>query len=153
MGNEANANSGLALAAEAIPVISGQRTSVSMDLATSPGADPTRSAITVVNSAHSVAAGFLGTALLSDTREQTVRVSTGTPGKGATIIATGWKSPVGTATPNPTIFVYDKGAQMVTKNAPARRVHFFIYAAEDFPNLNRDGWDLYDAAIDWAMGL
>jgi hypothetical protein len=41
----------------------------------------------------------------------------------------------------------------VTKTAPERRVHFFIYAAEDFPNLNRDGWDLYDAAIDWAMGL
>jgi hypothetical protein len=70
----------------------------------------------------------------------------GAPGENATRVATlendNEKCP---------IFAYESGVSMPGKIAPARRVGFFMFrnTAKYF---TREGWALYDAAIDWAIG-
>lgn len=72
----------------------------------------------------------------------------------------GWGLPAMTAvniaamTMNPNrvaIFGYDRGAMMVTKAAPARRVGFFSLELVSAA-LTADGKKLFDAAVDWALG-
>ncbi|HEY0081575.1 MAG TPA: hypothetical protein VGB61_02200, partial [Pyrinomonadaceae bacterium] len=49
-----------------------------------------------------------------------------------------------------TIYGYERGAQMVSASAPARRVGFFL-TRDTANSLTTDGWALFDAAVDWAI--
>jgi hypothetical protein len=50
------------------------------------------------------------------------------------------------------IFAYETGTTMVGATAPARRVGFF--AGENTPaGFTQAGWELFDAAIRWALGM
>ncbi|MEO1449857.1 MAG: T9SS type A sorting domain-containing protein, partial [Bacteroidota bacterium] len=48
------------------------------------------------------------------------------------------------------VFGYDEGVLMDGINAPARRVGFFLQD-ETAASLTTTGWQLFDAAIDWAL--
>jgi hypothetical protein len=51
------------------------------------------------------------------------------------------------------IYGYDKGAALFDGTAaPARRVHFFMGDAT-YASLNAAGLSLFDAALNWAVGL
>ncbi|NQT25017.1 T9SS type A sorting domain-containing protein [candidate division KSB1 bacterium] len=49
------------------------------------------------------------------------------------------------------LFCYEKGAQMYTGVAPARRVGLFLFNTTA-DSLTEDGWALFDASVIWAMG-
>ena len=50
------------------------------------------------------------------------------------------------------ILGYEKGANLLNGEiAPERRVAFIPYF--QFDNFNENGWQLFDAAVDWAVGL
>ena len=92
---------------------------------------------------HPLAAGRTGTVNVATA---TTNFAVGTPNGAATVVAT----IPGTATP--AIFAYDNGAAMPGLAAPARRVGFFlgeVTAASFTPN----GLALFDAAVNWAVGV
>ncbi|HEX8475577.1 MAG TPA: multicopper oxidase domain-containing protein [Pyrinomonadaceae bacterium] len=47
------------------------------------------------------------------------------------------------------VFGYERGASMISLDAPARRVGIFLFG-DTPPALNNDGWALFDAAINWV---
>lgn len=99
----------------------------------------------LVNAPHPMAAGL--PAGVVDVYEKQAPMSWGRPGLGATVIATLHGQPEKAA-----IFGYEKGATMDYEAlAPARRVMFFL-DNETFPNLSAAGLQLFDAAVDWALG-
>jgi hypothetical protein len=51
-----------------------------------------------------------------------------------------------------TFFAYKEGVQMPTLVAPSRRVALFV-TSDAAANLTVDGWELFDSAVDWAVGL
>lgn len=73
-------------------------------------------------------------------------VGWGTPGENAIRVAT-LESDHGKCP----IFAYESGVSMPGKIAPARRIGFFMFrnTAKYF---TIEGWALYDAVIDWAIG-
>jgi hypothetical protein len=71
----------------------------------------------------------------------------GKPAQGAKIIA--YKRSLDTAL----IFCFERGSQMVGMKAPARRVAFFFDRTNSTVRyLNDNGWKLFEAGINWAMG-
>lgn len=100
----------------------------------------------LVNAPHPIAAGL--PAGVTNVYVKQAAMSWGKPGLGATTIATLYGQPEKAA-----IFAYEKGATMDYESlAPARRVMFFLNN-DTFANLSPAGNSLFDAAVDWAMGL
>ncbi|MCX4141541.1 hypothetical protein M0D68_25335 [Paraburkholderia sp. SEWSISQ10-3 4] len=100
----------------------------------------------LVNAPHPIAAGL--PAGVTNVYIKQAAMSWGKPGLGATTIATLYGQPEKAA-----IFAYEKGATMDYESlAPARRVMFFLNN-DTFANLSPAGNSLFDAAVDWALGL
>ncbi|MFL9868674.1 hypothetical protein PQR67_31270 [Paraburkholderia fungorum] len=100
----------------------------------------------LVNAPHPIAAGL--PAGVTNVYVKQAGMSWGKPGLGATTIATLYGQPEKAA-----IFAYEKGATMDYESlAPARRVMFFLNN-DTFGNLSPAGSSLFDAAVDWAVGL
>ncbi len=100
----------------------------------------------LVNAPHPIAAGL--PAGVTNVYVKQAAMSWGKPGLGATTIATLYGQPEKAA-----IFAYEKGATMDYESlAPARRVMFFLNN-DTFGNLSPAGNSLFDAAVDWALGL
>ena len=100
----------------------------------------------LVNAPHPIAAGL--PAGVTNVYVKQAAMSWGKPGLGATTIATLYGQPEKAA-----IFAYEKGATMDYESlAPARRVMFFLNN-DTFANLSPAGNSMFDAAVDWAMGL
>ncbi len=100
----------------------------------------------LVNAPHPMAAGL--PAGVTNVYVKQAGMSWGKPGLGATTIATLYGQPEKAA-----IFGYEKGATMDYESlAPARRVMFFL-GNETFDNLAPAGRLLFDAAVDWAVGI
>lgn len=100
----------------------------------------------LVNAPHPIAAGLPAGAI--NVYDRQAGMSWGKPGLGASIIATLYGQPEKAA-----IFAYEKGATMDYESlAPARRVMFFL-DNDTFSNLAAPGRQLFDAAVDWAVGL
>jgi hypothetical protein len=100
----------------------------------------------LVNAPHPIAAGLPAGA--TNVYVKQAGMSWGKPGLGATTIATLYGQPEKAA-----IFAYEKGATMDYESlAPARRVMFFLNN-DTFGNLSPAGSSLFDAAVDWAVGL
>ncbi|UQZ81802.1 hypothetical protein SK3146_00958 [Paenibacillus konkukensis] len=69
------------------------------------------------------------------------------PGKEAIVVAT-----VPGEDQKATIFAYDKGVKNVKGNTvAAREVYFYMFEGEEI-NQTDDGWKLFDAAVQWALG-
>lgn len=99
--------------------------------------------ISIVDAGHPLAAGFSGQVTVLTFANQ---MRWGLPNGNAAVVAT----VVGDAG-KCTIFAYEAGAGMVGLNAPARRVGFFLSALTGAA-LNGTGWQLFDAAVLWAVG-
>ena len=101
-----------------------------------------RREIAVTDSDHSLSAG------MSDRIKVTTRrrhVGWAVPTKSATIIASVVNHPERAA-----IFAYKKGAPMVDGYpAPANRTGMFLHGNSP-SRLTADGWDLFDAAVEWT---
>lgn len=105
--------------------------------------------ITIVNNSHPLAAGLsAGDLTVTSGNNTTLNYSYGEPLGSAILIATE-DAP---NTDNHVIFAYEAGATLNDgSGAAARRVMFFMdnNTADD---LNADGWSLFDAAVNWAVG-
>lgn len=100
----------------------------------------------LVNAPHPMAAGL--PAGVTNVYLKQAGMSWGKPGLGATTVATLYGQPEKAA-----IFGYEKGATMDYESlAPARRVMFFL-GNDTFTNLSPAGRLLFDAAVDWAVGI
>lgn len=110
------------------------------------GEAPKERYLWLVNAPHPLSAGL--PAGVANVYERQAAMSWGKPGLGASIIATLYGQPDKAA-----IFAYEKGATMDYEAlAPARRVMFFL-GNDTFANLAAPGRQLFDAAVDWALGL
>ena len=97
----------------------------------------------LVNAPHPLSAGLESG--LVNIYAKNGAMNWGTPGLGATIIATIPGDPEKVLE-----FSYEKGATMDYQNiAPGRRVFLFLDAT--FPNLNESGLKLFDEAIRWSV--
>lgn len=92
---------------------------------------------------HPMAAGFADNTIICTSN---CTLSWGKPNTNAALVAT--ISGDGTKY---TVFGYETGASMVGYTAPARRVGLFL---DDTTAslLNANGWAMFDAAINWAVG-
>jgi hypothetical protein len=104
----------------------------------------TTNQIAIALPAHPIAAGQTGTVAI--TTAATTEISWGAPAATADHIA----SLVGMAGRS-TAYAYDKGQMMVGTPAPARRVGLFIHT-KVADRLTPAGWQMFDAAVDWALG-
>lgn len=97
----------------------------------------------ILNTNYTMAAGLSGTSLVVTASSE---FSWGKPNSNAMQVAsmTNNTSRVG-------IFGYEKAAQMVGLEAPARRAGSFLGNTVT-ANLNANGWSLFDATIQWAIG-
>jgi hypothetical protein len=118
---------------------------VSATDATKRGTATAQTQVSIVNSAHPLAAGLSGTVTIASPATD---INWGTPETGATVIASVVGQPTQAA-----IFAFDTGDTLSdgTSKAAARRVHAFM-SDNSYPNLNADGRKLVDAAIAWALG-
>jgi hypothetical protein len=92
---------------------------------------------------HPLATGLRGSVVALATP---ARMAYGTPGAGATRVAA---LPWPAASP---LFVYESGAPMVGRSAPARRAGFFF--DDDSPvRATAAGWRLFDETVYWLIGL
>jgi len=98
--------------------------------------------VTIVNAAHSLAAGLTGTVAVVSTARA---MPYGVPNANAVVIAQA------TSNNRSVIFGYDTNAQMVDGVAAARRVGIFLND-DTATLLTINGWNLFDAAILWAAG-
>jgi hypothetical protein len=116
-----------------------------LDMATNNKWEEPVTAITISDAQSPLAAGLpAGDVTVYGT---TGEVFWGVPGPGALKVATA------KGKPNEwTIFAYPKGGMMMTKPAPAKRLHFFL-GAHLVPTrfLNENGVKLLDAAIAWSI--
>jgi hypothetical protein len=100
--------------------------------------------IEIVNDTHPLAGGLpAGIVLISDIQKG---VSFGMPQGDVAVIAV--NSAVDTQV---VLFGYDKGAEMFSGNAPARRVGTFLLN-DVADSMTEEGWTLFDASVIWAMG-
>jgi hypothetical protein len=116
-----------------------------LDMATNNKWEEPVTSITISDTASPLAAGLpAGDVTVYG---MTGEVFWGVPGPGALKVATA------KGKPNEwTIFAYPKGGMMMTKPAPAKRLHFFL-GAHLVPTkfLNDNGVKLLDAAIAWSI--
>jgi hypothetical protein len=105
----------------------------------------TSNQIEIVNDTHFLAAGLpLGIVQISDTL---INVSYGSPQGDVIKIAVNSSD-----TTQVVLFGYDKGTEMFSGNAPARRVGtFLLNTVAD--TMTEEGWKLFDASVFWAMGV
>lgn len=99
--------------------------------------------ITVMAHQHIMAAQFSGTVQVSGTIQE---MSWGRPNENALAIAH-WNGDSNKVA----IFIYEKGSQMPGLVAPEKRIGFYFkngLASEITP----EGWQLFDAAVQWATG-
>jgi len=100
--------------------------------------------VEIVNDTHPLAGGLAaGVVQISEIQKG---VSYGTPVGDAAVIAV--NSAVDTQV---VLFGYDKGAEMFSGNAPARRVGTFLLN-DVADSMTEEGWTLFDASVIWAMG-
>lgn len=101
-------------------------------------------AIAIKDSKHQLAAGLSGSV---DVYKDNGKMGYASPGSEAIVVAT-----VPNSDQNATIFAYDKGAKNA-KGDPvvAREVFLYLMNGEEF-NQNENGWKLFDAAVNWAIG-
>lgn len=97
--------------------------------------------LTMVESAHPLAAGLSGTVRVARAPEQ---FSWGRAREDAIRIAEVEGGPGRAA-----VFAYERGAAMPGLVAPARRVGFFLFE-ETAAALTDEGWALFDAAVRWC---
>ncbi|MEZ4868006.1 MAG: hypothetical protein R3C14_42150 [Caldilineaceae bacterium] len=98
--------------------------------------------ISIIRPSHPLAAGLSG--VVKTVRTRSNKFHWGFPTSSATIVAVDVNNGN-----RAMIYAYEQGAAMEGLNAPARRV--FIHNATG-TNLTAQGWKLFDAAVDWAMG-
>ncbi len=102
------------------------------------------SQLTIENASHPLAAGLSGTVQVYSSSNT---MSWGVPSASAISIA----SVPGNST-RKLIFAYDTGDNMVGLTAPARRVGFFLHnSTANLLTIN--GSALFDAAVQWAVGI
>ena len=101
--------------------------------------------ITIVDPEHQMAAGLDGDVVVASA--QATLFGGGVPEGDVEIVARSF-----TNADTAVIFCYEEGASMATGTAPARRVGFF-FLDEVAEYLTDEGWALFDAAVQWAMGL
>jgi hypothetical protein len=102
-----------------------------------------RQKIAVHYSDHSLSAGMSETIKVTTRRRH---VGWSVPAESAIIIASLVDDPERAA-----IFAYNKGAPMVDDyGAPAKRIGMFLHG-NSASRLTKDGWDLFDAAVNWAI--
>ncbi|HEV2761514.1 MAG TPA: hypothetical protein VGV38_00870, partial [Pyrinomonadaceae bacterium] len=97
--------------------------------------------LVIADESHPLAGGLKGEAVVASSP---VHFGWGKPGAGAERVARLRNQPTQFG-----VFGYERGAEMVGMNAPARRVGFFLNSATPTV-LTNDGWTLFDAAVNWA---
>lgn len=108
------------------------------------GIDEPEGQIEIVDFDHPMAAELGGTVAVSDIAK---RLSGGYPEGDVDIVAVSF-----TTDTLAVIFAYEEGAAMASEDAPAKRVGFFLM--NDVADAMTDeGWALFDAAVQWAMGI
>jgi hypothetical protein len=114
-----------------------------LSMATSCGTSPFQNQITIINPDHPMAAGRSGTVAISGPSTFTWCF----PNANAVEIAT---LPGGNVQYS-TVFGYEQGVTMYSGAiAPARRVGW-LFNTNAPVNMNATGWDLFDAAVNWAV--
>ena len=111
-----------------------------MNMTASNGINTNQTDIEIINSVHPMAAGLTGTVTILTSNNN---IGWGSPFPSADQIAT---------TGNPseiTIFAYDTDDTITCAMLPAKRVGFPL-AASTGASLTAEGWQLFDAAVDWA---
>ena len=98
--------------------------------------------IRIVDAAHPLAAGLTG--VITTVNNNRAKFHWGKPNGNATIVAVEVANDQ-----HAMIYAYEQGAQMVGMNAPARRI--FMQNATG-PSLTTEGWRLFEAAVNWAVG-
>lgn len=98
--------------------------------------------IRIVDAVHPLAAGLSG--VVTTVTNNRNKFHWGKPNGNATVVAVEVNAPQ-----HAMIYTYEQGAAMVGVNAPARRV--FIHNATG-PSLTTEGWRLFEAAVNWAVG-
>jgi hypothetical protein len=115
-----------------------------MSMSSSTGSETNETEINIVGAGHPMAAGNSNGTLqvTNSTRTFSWAVAYGT----ATIIAH-----IDNDNDHDTIFGYNTGVNMSGLTAPARRV--FLFLQDDTATaLNAAGWNLFNAAVTWAIG-
>jgi hypothetical protein len=108
------------------------------------GGEYNTAVIEIVLEDHPLAAGLPADTVIISTTEK--GVSYGTPVGDVAIIAVNKDS-----ADQVVLFGYDKGAEMFSGTAPARRVGTFLL--NDVADaMTEEGWALFDASVIWAMG-
>lgn len=102
-----------------------------------------QNSVEIIDPGHPMAAGLSGTVQVYTGSNQ---IRWGNPNGNAALVAT-----TADGNNNGAIFGYEAGAPMFGLNAPARRVGFF-FSATTGAVLSADGWQLFDAAVNWATG-
>jgi subtilisin family serine protease len=115
-----------------------------MAMTSGSGTTDKQTQVSLVNGSHPLSAG------LPASTSQTIYtagewISWGTPASGAVVI-----SRLSGSSTQTTLFGYDTGSQMVGRTAPARRVGFFL-RDNQASRLSSTGWNLFEAAITWAV--
>lgn len=98
--------------------------------------------IRLVDTTHPLAAGLAG--VVTTVTNNRAKFHWGKPNGNATVVAV----EVANAQ-HAMIYAYEQGAQMVSMSAPARRI--FMHNATG-PSLTTEGWQLFEAAVNWAVG-
>jgi multiple sugar transport system substrate-binding protein len=101
----------------------------------------TETRVTIVAGNNPLAAGLTGNV---NVYTMPYRVVWGIPGNQAIKVATVFGQPTQVS-----IFAYPAGAQMVTGNAPGKRLSFFMHNNMVAGNVTESGFKLLDAAVDW----
>jgi hypothetical protein len=101
--------------------------------------------ISIIAPSHPLAAGFTGTVTVVN---QNLALPWAAPAASATVVASIPNQPT-----QATIFCYEAGAPLYdAAPAPDRRVGMLL-KMEVALNLNENGWKLFDAAVNWCLGL
>jgi len=100
--------------------------------------------LSIHNSSHPMAASLSSTVTVHTSSQS---VNWGLPNSNGVKVAT-----VVSDTNKVVIFGYENGASMVGGTAPARRVGFY-FGDNSAQYWNSNGQALFDAAIDWALGI
>lgn len=136
---------GTKFASVAVPVVIWRADAFDlMAMASASGTTDKQTQVSLVNGSHPLSAG------LPASTSQTIYTigewtSWGTPASGAVVIGR-----LAGSSNRATLFGYDAGSQMVGRTAPARRVRFFLRDNQAVW-LTSTGWNLFEAAITWAV--
>jgi len=126
----------------AIPLVTCENSSFAvLGMATKKGSAPNVTEAWVEGAGHPLAAGRTGRIFLG---EGPIEASWGQPAAGAVrIVSLPGRRRVA-------VFAYEAGAPMVGLLAPARRASCFL-DSDRVPDVSAAGWDLFAAAVRWAI--